>query len=49
MKTSLTKFSIAASLLSSGLAIAAGGGGVVADPGAMQGIHFDPKGKAPSS
>ena len=23
--------------------IAAGGGGVVADPGAMQGKHFDPK------
>lgn len=29
-------------------AVAAGGGGVVADPGAMQGKHFDPKGKMPS-
>ncbi|MEG0821186.1 MAG: alkyl sulfatase dimerization domain-containing protein [Burkholderiaceae bacterium] len=27
---------------------AAGGGGVVADPGAMEGRHFDPKGKPPS-
>ena len=30
-------------------AIAAGGGGVVADPGAMQGKHFDAKGKSPST
>ncbi len=29
-------------------AIAAGGGGVVADPGAMEGKHFDPKGSSPS-
>ena len=29
-------------------AIAAGGGGVVADPGAMEGKHFDPKGNSPS-
>lgn len=28
--------------------LAAGGGAIVADPGAMQGKHFDPKGKAPS-
>lgn len=28
--------------------LAAGGGGVVADPGAMQGKHFDAKGKLPS-
>ena len=28
---------------------AAGGGAIVADPGAMQGKHFDPKGKQPSS
>lgn len=31
-----------------GSALAAGGGGVVADPGAMQGKHFDAKGKMPS-
>lgn len=30
------------------IALAAGGGGVVADPGAMQGKHFDAKGKMPS-
>ena len=29
-------------------AFAAGGGGVLADPGAMQGKHFHPKGKMPS-
>ncbi len=29
-------------------AFATGGGGVVADPAAMQGKHFDPKGKLPS-
>jgi alkyl sulfatase BDS1-like metallo-beta-lactamase superfamily hydrolase len=29
-------------------AIAAGGGGVVADPGAIEGKHFDPKGNSPS-
>lgn len=30
------------------IVLAAGGGGVVADPGAMQGKHFDAKGKLPS-
>ena len=30
-------------------AFAAGGGGVLADPGAMQGKHFHPKGKMPSN
>jgi hypothetical protein len=40
MKIQLTKISIAVALMTSGLAIAAGGGGVVADPGAMQGKHF---------
>ena len=49
MKTTLTKLAFAASLLASELTFAAGGGGVVADPGAMQGKHFDVKGKAPSS
>ena len=29
-------------------AFAAGGGAVLADPGAMEGKHFDPKGKMPS-
>ncbi len=31
-----------------GMAFAAGGGGAVADPGAMEGKHFHPKGKMPS-
>ena len=30
-------------------AFGAGGGGVLADPGAMEGRHFDPKGKVPST
>ena len=29
-------------------AFGAGGGGVLTDPGAMEGKHFDPKGKPPS-
>ena len=32
-----------------GTAIAAGGGGVLVDPGAMEGKHFHPKGKMPST
>ena len=32
----------------SGAAVAAGGGGVLTDPGAMQGKHFHPQGKMPS-
>lgn len=32
-----------------GTAVAAGGGKVLADPGAMEGKHFDPKGKMPST
>jgi alkyl sulfatase BDS1-like metallo-beta-lactamase superfamily hydrolase len=32
----------------SGAALAAGGGGVLTDPGAMEGKHFDKKGKMPS-
>jgi len=50
MNIQYTKISIAVALLTSSLAMAAGGGGVVADPGAMQGKHFDsyygPKSKA---
>ena len=34
--------------VSSGMALAAGGGGVLTDPGAMEGKHFHPKGKMPS-
>jgi hypothetical protein len=49
MKIKFTTIAIAALFLSSNLVLAAGGGGVLADPGAMQGKHFDLKGKAPSS
>ncbi|WP_231969755.1 MBL fold metallo-hydrolase [Polynucleobacter necessarius] len=41
MNIRLTQIALAASLLSSGLLMAAGGGGVIADPGAMQGKDFD--------
>lgn len=34
--------------IQSAFTLAAGGGVVVVDPGAMQGKHFDPKGKSPS-
>lgn len=49
MNQNLRRISLIGTLLANGLAMAAGGGGVVADPGAMQGKHFDSKGKAPSS
>ena len=49
MNFSISNIAIAVSFMASGLAFAAGGGGVVVDPGAMEGKHFDPKGKAPSS
>ena len=49
MNFSISNIAIAVSFMASGLAFAAGGGGVVADPGAIEGKHFDPKGKAPSS
>src|SRR5512143_264321 len=39
---------IALSIGLSGAAVAAGSGGVVTDPGAIEGKHFDPKGKMPS-
>ena len=48
MKTKLSLIALSIALISGNPAIAAGSGGVVADPGAMQGKHFDPKGKAPS-
>ncbi|WP_231971159.1 hypothetical protein [Polynucleobacter necessarius] len=49
MKPNFKKLALFISLTSAGLTIAASGGGVVADPGAMQGKHFDSKGKMPSS
>ncbi len=41
---------VAFTVLSSvvGYTMASGGGGVLADPGAAEGKHFDPKGKLPS-
>ena len=44
MKTHLTLIAASIALISGNTVFAAGGGGVVADPGAMQGKHFDPKG-----
>jgi alkyl sulfatase BDS1-like metallo-beta-lactamase superfamily hydrolase len=40
---------LSACLAGCGLASAAGGGAAASDPGAMQGIHFDAKGKSPSA
>jgi alkyl sulfatase BDS1-like metallo-beta-lactamase superfamily hydrolase len=40
---------LSACLAGSGLAWAAGGGMAASDPGAMQGRHFDTKGKSPSA
>jgi alkyl sulfatase BDS1-like metallo-beta-lactamase superfamily hydrolase len=40
---------LSACLAGSGLAWAAGGGMAASDPGAMQGKHFDAKGKSPSA
>lgn len=43
-------FATACALLSgASSAVAAGGGAVLSDPGALEGRHFDPKGKLPSS
>lgn len=49
MKTKLSLIAVAVILMFTKSTMAAGGGGVVVDPGAMQGKHFDVKGKAPSS
>ncbi len=46
---SLTVALISCSLLGSGQPARAAGGSIVADPGAMQGKHFDEKGKLPST
>jgi alkyl sulfatase BDS1-like metallo-beta-lactamase superfamily hydrolase len=50
MKVSQTVASLlaAATVLASPITFAAGGGAVLADPGAMEGKHFDSKGKMPS-
>jgi alkyl sulfatase BDS1-like metallo-beta-lactamase superfamily hydrolase len=49
MKTKKTLLVIAAALVANSSSVfAAGGGAIVADPGAMQGKHFDAKGKMPS-
>ena len=49
MKLLMETFLTAIFLIASGLAYAAGGGSVTSDAGAMQGKHFDPKGKPPSA
>ena len=49
MKTKLSLIAVAVTLMFTNSTMAAGGGGVVVDPGAMQGKHFDVKGKVPSS
>lgn len=48
MKKAIKSIALALAFANAGLAIAAGGGGVVADPGAREGKHFDVKGKMPS-
>jgi alkyl sulfatase BDS1-like metallo-beta-lactamase superfamily hydrolase len=47
-KTVTLFFAIALLCGISNIALAAGGGGVLTDPGAMEGKHFDKKGKMPS-
>jgi alkyl sulfatase BDS1-like metallo-beta-lactamase superfamily hydrolase len=49
MKTKLSQITLVASLMTSGLVVASGVVSEVADPGAMQGKHFDFKGEMPSS
>ena len=49
MKKNLTLLSYLALCLSIHSAYASGGGAIVVDPGAMEGKHFDSKGKYPSS
>jgi alkyl sulfatase BDS1-like metallo-beta-lactamase superfamily hydrolase len=48
MKKAIKSIALVLAFANAGLAIAAGGGGVVADPGAREGKHFDVKGKMPS-
>lgn len=47
-KTTKIALVLALSVSVSGLALAAGGGAVLSDPGAMEGKHFHPRGKLPS-
>jgi len=49
MKTSVSRIALATTILVCNCAYSAGGGGVIADPGAMQGKHFDVKGQQPST
>jgi len=49
MKTKLTQIAVAIAMVAGNPVFGAGGGGVIIDPGAMEGKHFDPKGNAPSS
>ncbi|MBU3600049.1 MBL fold metallo-hydrolase [Polynucleobacter sp. 30F-ANTBAC] len=48
MKKVIKGMALALVLANAGSAIAAGGGGVISDPGAREGKHFDVKGKMPS-
>ena len=48
MHTKLSLVALTLFFILGNSAIAAGGGGVVADTGAMEGKHFDPKGSSPS-
>jgi alkyl sulfatase BDS1-like metallo-beta-lactamase superfamily hydrolase len=53
-RSSISRFAVSIAALCTVLAggsaaLAAGGGAVLSDPGAMEGRHFDPKGKLPSS
>jgi alkyl sulfatase BDS1-like metallo-beta-lactamase superfamily hydrolase len=48
MKKVIQSIALAMVIANAGSAIAAGGGGVISDPGARQGKHFDVKGKMPS-
>jgi len=49
MKTTLPLIAFVGTMIFCQTAFSAGGGGVIADPGAMQGKHFDPKGQQPST
>ena len=49
MKTAISHIALATTILVCNCAYSAGGGGVIADPGAMQGKHFDVKGQQPST
>jgi len=49
MKSKFHLIFLLTAIICSHWAFAAGGGGVITDPGAIEGKHFDPKGKPPSS